>query len=113
VNDTRQIESPDHLELIRTGCRSCAYRIAVAIWCHDPACCNQSPWEFLVEELMAAQAHRGFPVFAARGPDPLPPYSPDIPTRVWRAGNVKPVFEGRHRDAMRFTVRHDCPTPSR
>jgi hypothetical protein len=48
-------------------------------------------------------------VFAVRYPDPLPPYSPDIPVRVWRAGNLKPVFEGRLEDAAQFEARHDCP----
>jgi len=109
VNDTRQIESPDSLELIRTRCPECGYQVAVAIWCHDPACCNQSPWRFLAEELTSAQAARGVPVFAVRYPHPLPPYSPDLPVRVWRAGNLKPVFEGRSEDAARFGARHDCP----
>ena len=56
MNDTRQIESPDSLELLRTRCPECGYQVAVAVWCHDPACCNQSPWGFLVEELTSAQA---------------------------------------------------------
>ena len=109
MNDTRQIESPDSLELLRTRCPECGYQTAVAVWCHDPSCCNQSPWGFLVEELASAQAARGFPVFAVRYPAPLPPYSPDLLVRVWRAGNLKPVFEGRHEDAAQFAARHDCP----
>jgi hypothetical protein len=92
VNATRQIESPDSMELLRTCCPECGHRFAVAVWCRDPACCNQSPWGFLAEELASAQAAGGVPVFAVRYPDPLPPHSPDIPVRVWRAGSLKPVF---------------------
>jgi hypothetical protein len=109
VNDTRQIESPDSLELLRTSCPDCRYQVAIAVWCRDPACCNQSPFGFLVEELMSAQAARGVPVFAVRYPDPLPPFSHDVPVRVWRAGNLKPAFEGRLEDAVQFEARHDCP----
>lgn len=115
MSATRQIESPDHLELIRTWCRACPYQVAVAVWCHNPACCNQSPFGFLIEDLAAAQAARRIPVFAIRYPNPLPPYSPDLPVRVWRAGSLKPAFEGRLEDAMQFEIRHDCPeetTPS-
>jgi hypothetical protein len=87
VNAGRQIESPDSLELLRTRCPECGHQVAVAIWCHDPACCNQSPFGFLIEELATAQAARGFPVFAVRYPEPLPSYSPDLPVRVWCAGS--------------------------
>jgi len=112
MNDTRQIESPDRLELTRARCPQCGYQVAIAVWCHDPACCIQSPFEFLAEVLAAAQAaRRGIPVFAVRYPDPLPPYSPDVPVRVWRAGQLKPAFEGRLEDATQFEMRHDCPAP--
>lgn len=109
MNATRQIESPDSLELVRTCCTDCSYQVAVAVWCHDPVCCNQSPFGFLVEELASAQAARGVPVFVVRYPHPLPPYSPDVPIQVWRAGNLKPAFEGRLEDATRFEMLHDCP----
>lgn len=105
----RQIESPDSLELLRTRCPDCGYQVAVAVWCRDPSCCNQSPWGFLVEDLASAQAARGIPVFAVRYPHPLPPYSPDIPVQVWRAGGLEPVFEGRLEEAIEFEARHDCP----
>jgi hypothetical protein len=109
MNDSRRIESPDRLEPVRTHCPDCGYEVAVAVWCHDPACCTQSPFGFLVEELAAARAaRRGVPMFAVRYPHPLP-YSPAVPVRVWRAGSVKPAFEGRLEDAVRFEMRHDCP----
>jgi hypothetical protein len=108
VSAARRIDSPDSLELIRTRCPDCGYQVAVAIWCHNPKCCNQSPFGFLVEELALAQAARRFNVFAVRYPHPLPAYSPDVPVRVWRAGSAESVFEGRLEDAVRFGVRHDC-----
>jgi hypothetical protein len=52
----RQIESPDNLELLRTHCPDCGYQVAIAVWCHDPGCCTQSPFGFLVGELASAQA---------------------------------------------------------
>ena len=111
MNDTLHIESPDSLELLRTRCPGCSHQFAIAVWCRDPSCCNQSPFGFLVEDLASAQAARGIPVFAVRYPHPLPPYSPDLPVRVWRAGSLKPAFEGRLEDAVRFEARHDCPGP--
>jgi len=42
VKGTRQIESPDSLELLRIRCPECSHQTAVAVWCHDPACCSQS-----------------------------------------------------------------------
>lgn len=110
MNGPCPIESPDSLALLRTSCPACGYQVAVAVWCRDPACCNQSAFGFLVEELASAQAARGFPVFAVRYPDPLPPFSPDVPVRVWRAGNLQPAFEGRLEDAIQFEARHDCPS---
>ena len=74
-----------------------------------PGMLQPVPVGFLVEELESAQAARGVPVFAVRYPDPLPPYSPDVPVRVWRAGNLKPVFEGRLEAAAHFEARHDWP----
>jgi hypothetical protein len=110
VSGTRQIESPDALELQRASCpRGCGYQVAIAVWCRDPSCCNQSPFGFVIEELASAQAARAIPVFAVRYPYPLPPYSPDLQVRVWRAGSLKPAFEGRLEDAVQFEVRHDCP----
>lgn len=113
MNDTRQIESPDSLELLRPRCPDCGYQVAVAMWCHDPACCSQSPFSFLIEELATAQAARGVPVLAIRYPHPLPSsYSPDMAVRVWRAGNLTPAFEGRLEDAAQFEMLHDCPAPA-
>jgi hypothetical protein len=54
-----QIESPDRLELVRTHCPDCGYEVGIATWSRDPACCCQSPFGFLVEELATAQAARG------------------------------------------------------
>ena len=42
MKGTRQIESPDSLELLRIRCPECSHQTAVAVWCHDPACCSQS-----------------------------------------------------------------------
>jgi len=60
VNAAAQIDSPDSLELLRTGCPERGYQIAVAVGCHALACCNQSqsqsPFGFLIEELASAQA---------------------------------------------------------
>ena len=104
-----QIASPDGRELQRAWCPHCDYGIASTPWCHDPACCDQSPERFL-EALLVAEATRGVPVFAVRYPDPLPPYSPEIPVRVWRAGGLTPVFAGRLADAVLFEIQHDCTT---
>jgi|SRR5271157_1438377 len=104
---TRLIESPDGRELQRFSCPKCGYAIAAAVWCRG-RCCDQSPEGFL-DALLPAEAIRGIPVFAVRYPDPLPSYSPDIQVRIWRAGNLTPVFTGTLEDATRFEMQHDCP----
>ena len=112
---TTLIESSDDRQLLRPRCpKGCGYEVAIAIWCHDAACCNQSPFGFVLEALGSAQAVRGIPVFALRFLDPVPAdgYDPDVRVRVWRAGCLSPVFTGRSPDAARFEMQHDCQARS-
>lgn len=111
MSTRQQTESPDGRELVRISCPKCGHQVAIAIWCHNPACCDQSP-EGFIDTLLPAEAARGVPVFAVRYLDPLPPpgeYSPDVRVRIWRPGNLTPVFTGTDADAIRFEMQHDCP----
>jgi hypothetical protein len=103
---TREIESPDGRALQRFWCpEGCGYSIATAIWCSDPACCDQSP-EGFIDALVSAEAVRGMPVFAVRF---LGAGAPDTRVRIWRAGNLTPVFTGPLGCAVQFEMDHDCP----
>jgi hypothetical protein len=101
-----QIESPDGRELQRAWCpEGCGYSVATAIWCHDSACCDQSP-EGFIDGLVPAETARGIPVFAVRY---LGPAAPGTPVRIWRAGNLTPVCTAPLACAVQFEMQHDCP----
>ena len=102
------VTSPDGRKLQRLSCPACRFEVAVAIWCQDPACCEQDLARFL-SSLPPAETARGIPVFAVR------PLTPGHGTRplgrvtVWRAGHPAPVFTGPPAAAIEVQMRHACP----
>jgi len=104
------VASPDDQELLRLACRGCGFRAAAAIWCFDPQCCDQDPGRF-IGSLVSAGEVRGMPVFAVRYLDRAGGGSPADEVTVWRAGDLTPVFAGPAADAIRFQLRHECPSP--
>jgi hypothetical protein len=101
------VTSPDGRKLQRLGCPACEYEVAVAIWCDEPACCEQDLARF-TSSLLSAEMARGIPVFAIRFLAPAPGASPHERVDVWRAGIPGPVFTGTAAAAVEFQMRHDC-----
>jgi hypothetical protein len=102
------VTSPDGRELQRLSCPACEYQVAVAIWCGEPACCEQDRARF-TGSLLSAETARGIPVFAIRFLAPAPGARPHEQVDVWRAGIPGPVFTGPAAAAVEFQMRHHCP----
>jgi hypothetical protein len=103
------VTSPDGRHLQRLSCRACSHDVTVAIWCHDPGCCEQDPARFIAS-LRAAGTALGTRVYAVRYLNPAAA-DPAAQVSVWRDGDPGPLFTGTAADAVAFTMRHDCPRP--
>jgi hypothetical protein len=90
-------------------CPRCGYAIQVAIWCRDPACCDPDLASFLAV-LLAGERQSGLATFALRILHDPGEYSPDMPIRVWRAGNLTPLYAGPISEAPAATMEHACRT---
>lgn len=96
-------------ECIRFRCpKECGYCARQAIWCHDPACCDQDLASFLAT-LATEERQLGLPAFLVRFLDD-PREHPVAPrVRIWTPASVVPVFTGPHRRAIEHMMRHTCP----
>jgi hypothetical protein len=91
----------------RLTCR-CGYTVRMAIWCHDPACCDPDLATFLTR-LLAEEQETGLPTFGARVLEDPGEYAPGIQVRVWRAGSIEPVYTGPVGESPAVVMQHACP----
>lgn len=83
----------------RVTCR-CVYTVRMAIWCHDPACCDPDLATFLAR-LLAEERATGLPTCGSRFLEDPGEYAPTLRVRVWRAGRIEPVYTGRRGSRLR------------
>jgi hypothetical protein len=79
----------------------------MAIWCHDPGCCDPDLATFL-GGLLAEERETGLPTFGARFLEDWGEYAPAMPVRVWRAGSIDPVYTGPVGESPAVVMQHAC-----